>query len=343
MGESDNGPRELTTIESVLANGLSHLPEFLSQTAFGAISRLVTGLVDIPAIALAGYKERLEDRNKETRTLRQALSNAAIAKIVEDDAIVQRTVDRLINEEVNKQRSREAVASGTLTILAERSQQTSDQKVDEDWLDSFINKAETARSDEMRALWSRVLAGEIATPGSFSKRSLEVLKTLDRQEAEKFSKIVQLSFGNIIPTESIGKSGDNFSDARVLEDLGLLSGVLGTLAKPLMHTPGKLFGGLAGRRFHLQVHSTAEVSVKAVFLTQVGRELAYLVEDPDGMHELAVARSIGYSLVGQATSAMILRKNEHRQLSDPELLFGTMEYRADSDSFVVRTNLDASE
>jgi hypothetical protein len=330
-GEQDK--KELATIESVLANGLANLPEFLSQTAFGAISRLVTGLVDIPAVALAGYKERLEDKNREARSLRQSLSDAAIAKVLEDDLVVQRAVDRLINEQVKKQKNLEAVASGTIRILSERPATTSDEKLDEEWLDKFSEKAETAHSEAAQDIWARVLAGELAIPGSFSKRSLDLLKALDPSEAEKFANIVRLSFGNIIPSQSIGFSGRLFSDAIKLQDLGLLSGVSPRFSKPIMYNAGEKFGGLAGRRVHLQVYSNYQPQIDIVFLTEVGRQLAYLVDDPDAAAEWAVGQLIARSIEDVCTAAMLLKKDENGDLSEPETVFGDIIFDDDAGLF----------
>lgn len=331
--EGDQGKNQLTTIESVLANGLAHLPEFLSQTAFGAISRLVTGLVDIPAVALAGYKERLEDKNREARSLRQSLSDVAIAKVLEDDAVVQRTVDRLINEQIKRQKNREAVALGAIKILATRSAPTSQTNVDDEWLDSFSEKAETAHSENVQELWARVLAGELAIPGSFSKRALDVLKALDQSEAEKFANMVRFSFGNIIPSLTIGFSGTLFSDAVKLQDLGLLSGVNPRFGKPIMHTPGKEFGGLAGRRAHLQVYSQSQPKIDIVFLTEVGRQLAYLVDDPGGAAEWEVGKKIARLIQNDCDAAMLLRKSEEGKMSEPEVVFGDILFDAEAGLF----------
>lgn len=318
----ERSERNLVTIEAVFAAGLAHLPDFLSKTAFGALSRLVTGLVDIPVIALSGYKERLEDKNRESRSLRRSLSDAAIAKIINDEAMVQRTIDRLMNEQIAKQQNREAVATETLRFLENRGTLTSEESIDEEWLDSFSEKASKAYSPDARTMWSRVLAGELAIPGSYSRRSLAVLESLDQNEAETFSRIVKLSFGNVIPAASIGTSGTNFSEARLLEDLGLLSGVSSKFRKPLMHTPRSNIGGLSGRKSYLQVYSSASPMIEVVFLTTVGGQLAHLVDDTNGELERNVARLIGLSLKGKVDAAVLIQQDDKKVLFNPEPLFG---------------------
>ena len=44
----------------------------------------------------------------------------------------------------------------------------------------------------MQFVWGKILAGEIQKPGSFSFRTLEIVRNLSRQEAETFQAIVPL-------------------------------------------------------------------------------------------------------------------------------------------------------
>lgn len=239
----------------------------------------------------------------------------------------------MINEQIKRQKNREAVALGAIKILATRSAPTSQTNVDEEWLDSFSEKAETAHSENVQELWARVLAGELAIPGSFSKRALDVLKALDQSEAEKFANMVRFSFGNIIPSLTIGFSGTLFSDAVKLQDLGLLSGVNPRFGKPIMHTPGKEFGGLAGRRAHLQVYSQSQPKIDIVFLTEVGRQLAYLVDDPGGAAEWEVGKKIARLIQNDCDAAMLLRKSEEGKMSEPEVVFGDILFDAEAGLF----------
>ncbi len=53
-----------------------------------------------------------------------------------------------------------------------------------DWFIRFFEDAGNISDDGMQVLWSKVLAGEIKQPGSFSLRTLDVLKSLSKTEAE---------------------------------------------------------------------------------------------------------------------------------------------------------------
>src|SRR5208283_1459027 len=53
-------------------------------------------------------------------------------------------------------------------------------------LNIFERYAEDASSETMRALWARVLAGEIRRPGQFSLRTLRFMSELDATTAKLF-------------------------------------------------------------------------------------------------------------------------------------------------------------
>lgn len=52
--------------------------------------------------------------------------------------------------------------------------------------DEFIKGSATAYEDEIRDLWSKLLNSELTEPGTFSKRTLAVLKDMSREDAEAF-------------------------------------------------------------------------------------------------------------------------------------------------------------
>ena len=65
----------------------------------------------------------------------------------------------------------------------------SDEPVDEDWISWFFSFAENVTSEHMQRLWGKILAGEVKSPGSFSLRALELIKTISKDEAETLSRV----------------------------------------------------------------------------------------------------------------------------------------------------------
>src|SRR5438132_11151718 len=82
----------------------------------------------------------------------------------------------------------------------------------------------------MQGLWSRVLAGEANSPGTYSKRTVNFLSDLDKNDAELFTKLCGFAWliGNLVPLiydeqqEIYNKFGVNFNTLSHLESIGLI-------------------------------------------------------------------------------------------------------------------------
>lgn len=71
-------------------------------------------------------------------------------------------------------------------------EQTSDN-LDADWFFAFSTMAEEIYSQPMQELWGKIFAVEVARPGSFSLRTLQLLKTLTHRDAKVFNKAVNVA------------------------------------------------------------------------------------------------------------------------------------------------------
>jgi hypothetical protein len=64
---------------------------------------------------------------------------------------------------------------------------------DEDWITRFFNYAQDITSDEMQELWGRILAGEIKKPGSYSLRTLDLIRNLTKSDAMTFERVAKFA------------------------------------------------------------------------------------------------------------------------------------------------------
>ena len=67
-----------------------------------------------------------------------------------------------------------------------------DHEVDHDWTARYFADVQDVSSEELRNLWSRILAGQVARPGSTSIRTLSVLKNLNQDVAGLFAKLCSI-------------------------------------------------------------------------------------------------------------------------------------------------------
>lgn len=172
-----------------------------------------------------------------------------------------------------------------------------DESVDPEWLNAFVDKAETVSSEVMQKLWAKVFVKEIEEPGRFSLKSLEFLKKLTRYEAEIFSKFCryvtpQPDNGGFLVIAGVNKVGGFSTLLSVYEDqifpkeseVDLTEWmILQNLG--LVHADGLLWKSLPkGAEIDLKeikfVTKKNKVSIHFYCLTPLGNELAKLVDSP---------------------------------------------------------------
>lgn len=131
------------------------------------------------------------------------------------------------------QRMQEQINLTKAVIFAEEElennyKEGSDEDIDPDWFVRWRDCAEKVSSEELQRLWAKALAGEIATPGSYSLRTLEFIKNISQTEAHEISKLAPYVISGVVyQVASIEKAGLDFNYLLEMEDLGILSGVKG--------------------------------------------------------------------------------------------------------------------
>lgn len=197
--------------------------------------------------------------------------------------IVDRAKIRLLSREIEGQKNIESIAEHALTNLPSS---VSDQPVTDDWKRKFFLEAENICDTDLQFLWGKVLAGEVSSPGSYSLRTLEILKHLSKQEAELFRVACNLAFsdGWIMKTDQ-GSSNDldayglNYGSILALRDAGLIyeGDLLSRQYKDVDKLPSVVFMN-NGLRIELSGKLPDILSFSAFPFTRAGMELQNLIE-----------------------------------------------------------------
>jgi hypothetical protein len=85
--------------------------------------------------------------------------------------------------------------------------EVSPEPTDPDWISRFFSYAPDVTSEQMQELWGKVLAGEVAQPGAYSLRVLDVLRNMTQDVAEKFTR-------GLVPVRPRGSWGPRFTSER---------------------------------------------------------------------------------------------------------------------------------
>ena len=103
--------------------------------------------------------------------------------------IEERANQRVHNEEILRQKNIEDVIKGAAERLAHDECGIQTHPVNEDWLRQFKNNVQDISEKEMKLIWSKVLAGEMKQPKSYSIRTLHLLGKLSKDDADVITKI----------------------------------------------------------------------------------------------------------------------------------------------------------
>lgn len=133
----------------------------------------------------------------------------------------------LIDLLLKRQKSIETITEKAIPQLEDKSKP---EDMEEDWITNFFDKCRIVSGEEMQSLWAKVLSGEANRPGSFSKRTVNFLGSLDKADALLFSTLCGFGWflGGVLPliydesTPIYNDVGINFNSLTHLDDIGLI-------------------------------------------------------------------------------------------------------------------------
>jgi hypothetical protein len=105
-------------------------------------------------------------------------------------------------------------------------------KLDEDWVVHFFKQCDTVSDEQMQSLWANLLAGEVSNPGTFSKRTVNFVSNMSKQDAESFAALCQFVWkigGRAMPliydlsSTIYSEQNIDFNSLTHLETIGLIN------------------------------------------------------------------------------------------------------------------------
>lgn len=147
---------------------------------------------------------------------------------IELSEIQQRGIERLVHQEARKQENIESI---TAKAAAELPSDAKTDELEEDWVAHFFDRCDKVSNEQMQSLWSRLLAGEATNPGTYSKRTVDFIASMDKSDADLFTKFCQFVWviGEVTPlifdeqAEIYTSQGINFTSLKHLDSIGLIS------------------------------------------------------------------------------------------------------------------------
>lgn len=168
-----------------------------------------------------------------TRIRRKARAESDALAIYTDAEIrrnktLGRAAKRLAFQEYSRQQNIEAIADEALRRLPPKPPEVSPAT---DWMAQFFDHCKDVSDEDMRDLWSRLLAGELGSPGTFSLRTIDSVRLMSPDDARLFRAFCRglLRFGDRLYQyvhdpridQLMLKIGVHTSSRRHLETIGL--------------------------------------------------------------------------------------------------------------------------
>ena len=246
---------------------------------------------------------------RQIRQVAQAKADAAMTLAkgeMEINEVKRRALQRFVDEETKKQLNMESIVEKAIPDIHE-SAPTED--VEGDWITNFFDKCRSVSDHEMQLLWSRILSGEANAPGSFSRKTVNLVADLDKASAELFHTLCSFGwqFGDILNPLIF-----DFSD-RIYNQRGIILFSLGELDSigliqinatgdfALNELPKWITAGYHDRSVQLTFPKDKGNNLKVgkVIMTPSGAQLSRIVKaDPiDGFFEFIYDKWAGDSLV----------------------------------------------
>ncbi len=215
---------------------------------------------------------------------------------IETGTLKYRAIQRFMSEETGKQQNIENIIEEAIPLLNEGAQP---ENLEKDWISNFFDKSKLTSDEEMRKLWSSILAGEANNPWKFSKRTVNFVADLDKKDAELFTKLCGYIFqiGDFLPlifdtqAEIYTKNWINFTTLKHLDAIWLISfesvGGYNTLWLPKQSI-------ISYQDVPLKLSfidtTNNQLAIWKVLLTNVGKELAMICNSDfvDGFIDYAV-------------------------------------------------------
>lgn len=197
--------------------------------------------------------------------------------------IERRALQRFISEETERQKNMEEIIELSLPQIKENAEP---EKIENDWIKNFFDKCRLISDKEMQSLWARILAGEASAPGSFSKRTINFIASLDKNDAVLFTKLcsfnwltesgIKTPFIYNLDDEIYLANGINFPILNHLSNIGLINVEnltnfsINRLSKKTFLTYGEI-------KIEIEPKSRegeGTLNIGRVILTSIGLELA---------------------------------------------------------------------
>ncbi len=248
----------------------------LVNVDLGKLAKPATVLVERVSDAVGGIAKPWQIQ-RVARAEGLAMVIAAQSEI-EVTELQRRAARRWMDEETRKQINIEDITNRALPHVTEEAKP---EDVEEDWIVNFFDKCRIVSDEQMQDVWARILAGEANNPGTFSRKTVNILADMDKSDAELFTTLCSFAWefpDATVPLIYIDE--DFFMEREInltsladMESFGLI--LTDSMGFALNAGHGAIQASYFGRSLELTLAKSAEnqLDTGSMLLTGAGREI----------------------------------------------------------------------
>lgn len=127
-----------------------------------------------------------------TRVATQAEIDCMLEKAqsqVELSELQKAAVRRVAFQAAREQENIEAIAEKAIGMLDD--DDMPGQAPSDDWVANFFDNSKHTSDDNIQNLWAKILAGEFKNPGSYSRHTVQILRSLEPEDANNFNNLAR--------------------------------------------------------------------------------------------------------------------------------------------------------
>ncbi len=232
--ENISAPREeVATFTEIITDlvadtAIPGVPAPVRRNLFKALGQFTSAVIDFPVAFLTG---KADEQRAETAARIKLINTSAeqIAQQMQTDpeyarVAVQKFGHRVLREQVNLDMIGQMAATEIRRDASDSIEQSvpeeSGNTINDDWLNVFETEARLKSTEEMQVYFSKVLAGEIRKPGTYSTRTVRILASLDQEIANHFARLCSMCISTTLGDIRVPSLGGNASD-NALQEYGL--------------------------------------------------------------------------------------------------------------------------
>lgn len=214
-----------SSIITELVGATTNIPAPVQTAFFKTLGQLLGGLTAIPSVWLRRQVQAGEDITHARSTVAALVAKGVAENALADPAIMQAAAEIYLPTEIRKAKNKVQIAQlAAEEIKLNEDATTTPAQPTEDWMNFFTRVAEDASGEDLQRLFARILAGEIITPGAFSRATMRVVSELDKSIAEDFTKLWERSVGVGVDYTKDFEMGEWYLRWKRLEECGLVYG-----------------------------------------------------------------------------------------------------------------------